>query len=74
MQMAEGDEAIIKNRTCESTRLMVEVDPALVRLVESRRDLQLVWTSSGYSKVHCSASGRLLPVTLSAVEEYVYGK
>eukprot|EP00969_Alexandrium_andersonii_P257319 11376097-Alexandrium_andersonii.AAC.1 len=71
--MAENDGALREARASEHTRVMVEVEAEVAELVESRPDLQLIWTSSGYNKVRCLASGQLLPVTMTAIEQYIYG-
>eukprot|EP00969_Alexandrium_andersonii_P161478 7137199-Alexandrium_andersonii.AAC.1 len=67
LAMAQWDESIVDIRNCKTMRVMVAVDPEVVQLVESRDDLQFLWSQMGYNRVRCRASGHVVPVKLSAL-------
>eukprot|EP00969_Alexandrium_andersonii_P050029 2196140-Alexandrium_andersonii.AAC.1 len=46
LAMAEGDDAFASVRASRDMRVMVAVDPEVVRLVESREGLRFVWTQA----------------------------
>eukprot|EP00969_Alexandrium_andersonii_P328113 14499174-Alexandrium_andersonii.AAC.1 len=71
--MAQWDESIVDVRNCKTMRVMVAVDPEVVQLVESRGDLQFLWSQMGYNRVRCRASGHVVPVKLSALSQYING-
>eukprot|EP00969_Alexandrium_andersonii_P259206 11461110-Alexandrium_andersonii.AAC.1 len=50
LAMAQWDESIVDVRNCKDMRIMVAVDPEVVQLVDSRDDLQFLWSQMGYNR------------------------